>query len=131
MIALMIFGCAVYLLATEFISAKKSKREILLFQRVRVPHLQPKVDEEANGNDRVSTATLAHENTVLDAPASIRRQTSVFYWSDVSLDIKIKNKPRRLLDEVDGWVRPGTLTALLVWFLSPTGQRDKLTKLYL
>jgi ATP-binding cassette, subfamily G (WHITE), member 2, PDR len=28
-------------------------------------------------------------------------------------DIKIKGEPRRLLDHVDGWVKPGTLTALM------------------
>jgi ABC-type multidrug transport system ATPase subunit len=27
--------------------------------------------------------------------------------------IKIKGEPRRILDHVDGWVKPGTLTALM------------------
>jgi CDR ABC transporter len=121
MIALMIFGCAVYLLATEFISAKKSKGEILLFQRGRVPDLQQKLDEEANANDRVNTETLAQEKTVPDAAASIQKQTAVFYWDSVSFDINVKGKPRRLLDEVDGWVKPGTLTALMVYSLPQTG----------
>jgi ABC-type multidrug transport system ATPase subunit len=31
----------------------------------------------------------------------------------VCYDIKIKKKTRRLLDQVDGWVKPGTLTALM------------------
>lgn len=29
-------------------------------------------------------------------------------------DIKIKKEERRILDHVDGWVKPGTLTALMV-----------------
>lgn len=29
------------------------------------------------------------------------------------IDIKIKGEPRQLLDHVDGWVKPGTLTALM------------------
>lgn len=29
-------------------------------------------------------------------------------------DIKIKGEARRILDHVDGWVKPGTLTALMV-----------------
>ena len=33
--------------------------------------------------------------------------------SDVCYDIKIKGEPRRILDHVDGWVKPGTLTALM------------------
>ncbi|KAL8826987.1 MAG: hypothetical protein Q9191_003460 [Dirinaria sp. TL-2023a] len=113
MIGLMTFGCFVYLIATEYISAKKSKGEVLLFRRGRVPRLQPKLDEEANADDRVNTETLAQEKTAHDAPASIQKQTKVFHWDSVNYDIKIKGKPRRLLDDVDGWIIPGTLTALI------------------
>jgi ATP-binding cassette, subfamily G (WHITE), member 2, PDR len=115
MIALMIFGCAIYLLATEYISAKKSKGEVLLFRRGRVPELGPQADEESNVDDRINTETvLAREKTVPDAPASIQKQTAVFHWNSVNYDIKIKGGSRRLLDNVDGWVKPGTLTALMV-----------------
>lgn len=38
---------------------------------------------------------------------------SVLTWRDVTYDIRIKNEPRRLLDGVSGWARPGTLTALM------------------
>lgn len=43
----------------------------------------------------------------------IPRQTSIFQWEDVVYDIKIKGEERRILDHVDGWVKPGTLTALM------------------
>ena len=117
MIAMMAFGCFIYLVATEFISAKKSKGEVLLFRRSQVPDLQPKFDEEANPDDRVNTETLAREKTVPDAPPSIQKQTAVFHWDSVSYDIMIKGKPKRLLDNVDGWIIPGTLTALMVILL--------------
>lgn len=120
MIALMIFGCFVYLLATEYISAKKSKGEVLLFRRGRAPGLQPKIDEESHPDDRVNTETIAREKAVPDAPGSIQKQTAVFHWNSVNYDIKIKGKTRRLLDEVDGWVIPGTLTALMVCCLPPS-----------
>lgn len=119
MIALMVFGCLVYLLATEYISAKKSKGEVLLFRRRRVPALQPKIDEEANADDRVNTEMLTREKTMPGIPASIQRQTEVFLWDSVSYDIKVKGKPRRLLDDINGWVIPGTLTALMVCSSSP------------
>ena len=110
----MVFGCALYLVATEYISAKKSKGEVLLFRRGRVPHVALKSDEEANSDDRVNTDTvLAREKTIPDAPASIQKQTAEFHWDGVNYDIKIKGEPRRLLDDVDGWVKPGTLTALM------------------
>lgn len=122
MIALMIFGCFVYLVATEYISARKSKGEVLLFRRGRMPYLQSKLDEESNADVRVNTETLAREKTVPDVPASIQTQTAIFHWESINYDIKIKGKPRRLLDEVDGWVKPGTLTALMVVSL-PTDRR--------
>lgn len=115
LIALMGFGCAIYLLATEFISAKKSKGEVLLFRRGRVPDRGPKPDEESNVDDRANVQTvLSRQKTVPDAPTSIQKQTAIFHWESVKYDIKIKGKGRRLLDDVDGWVKPGTLTALMV-----------------
>jgi ABC-type multidrug transport system ATPase subunit len=40
-------------------------------------------------------------------------QRDIFTWRNVIYDITIKGEPRRLLDHVSGWVRPGTLTALM------------------
>jgi ABC-type multidrug transport system permease subunit/ABC-type multidrug transport system ATPase subunit len=41
------------------------------------------------------------------------QQRSIFSWRDIVYGIHIKDKPRRLLDHVSGWARPGTLTALM------------------
>nr|UJH94460.1 Cdr4 [Starmerella bombicola] len=47
------------------------------------------------------------------AKTLIESSSDIFYWKDVCYDIKIKKEPRRLLNYVDGWVKPGTLTALM------------------
>ena len=109
--AFVVFGCATYLVATEFISAKRSKGEVLLFRRGQVPSLSAPADEEAKSADRVTSQDLTRQITV---PATIQKQTAVFHWDGVDYDIKIKGEPRKLLDDVDGWVKPGTLTALMV-----------------
>lgn len=114
MIALMIFGCAVYLIATEHISAKKSKGEVLLFRRGQVPFRSSQKDEEANADHRTPTEVVMDTKSALQAPHGLQKQTSVFQWCDVTYDIKIKKESRRLLDHVDGWIKPGTLTALMV-----------------
>lgn len=115
MIALMLFGCAVYLVATEYISAKRPKGEVLVFRRSHMPYLQSRMDEEAassgNGFD-----ILPNHKTALDPPVGLEKQTAIFQWSDVTYDIKVKKETRRLLHQVDGWVQPGTLTALMVGF---------------
>ncbi|QSZ36093.1 hypothetical protein DSL72_007218 [Monilinia vaccinii-corymbosi] len=113
LIAFIIFGCAVYLCASEFISAKKSKGEVLLFRRGRMPFVSKASDEEAKTDDRMTATTVARTKTIPNAPPSIQKQTAIFHWDDVHYDIKIKNEPRKLLDGVDGWVKPGTLTALM------------------
>ena len=109
--AFVVFGCATNLVATEFISAKRSKGEVLLFRRGQVPSLSAPADEEAKIADRVVSRDLTRQITV---PVAIQRQTAVFHWDGVNYDIKIKGEPRKLLDDVDGWVKPGTLTALMV-----------------
>lgn len=102
-------------MGTEYVSAKRSKGEILVFKRSAVPTLKEQEDEEAApvpaGRNSAADLTGSDES---EKNYAILKQTAVFHWKDVTYDIKIKGKPRRLLDHVDGWVKPGTLTALMV-----------------
>jgi ATP-binding cassette subfamily G (WHITE) protein 2 (PDR) len=104
--------CFVYLFATEYITAKKSKGEVLLFRRGHIPaaYKHKKASDEEAGAD---AAPVVRIPTNYDASAMIKEQTAIFHWEDVSYDIKIKSETRRILDHVDGWVKPGTLTALM------------------
>jgi ATP-binding cassette, subfamily G (WHITE), member 2, PDR len=114
MFALMVLGCAVYLLSSEYITAKKSKGEVLLFRRGAMPDLDAKPDVENRVEDRpTAEKVLSRQKTVPDAPAHIQKQTAIFHWDDVNYDIMIGKEERRLLANVDGWVKPGTLTALM------------------
>lgn len=107
-IAFMIFFMFVYLTATEYITEVASKGEVLLFRRGRQPKAQT-LDSETTAD-----ATYRAEETSGGAAAKIQRQTAIFQWQDLSYDIKIKNEDRRILDHVNGWVKPGTATALMV-----------------
>lgn len=100
-----------HILTTEYIQAKKSKGEILVFRRGVMPaSLQDsKEDVEAPS----SGGTTKVEKSGKDTSDIIQRQTAIFQWRNVCYDIKIKGQPRRILDNVDGWVKPGTLTALM------------------
>lgn len=115
MIALMIFGCGVYLLAAECISERASTGEVLLFPRSKRPFRHSIKDEEASGS-RVKPQSRQNGSgrMALQTPVHLQPQTSTFHWDGVSYDIKIKKEERRLLNEIDGWVQPGTLTALMV-----------------
>ncbi|KUJ08928.1 ABC-transporter [Mollisia scopiformis] len=121
MFAFMIFFLFVYLGATEFNSATSSSAEVLVFRRGHVPK-QLVVAEKAAKNDEespIASGTNAgkddaeQEKEQDEQVQALAPQTDVFTWKDVCYDIKIKGEPRRLLDNVSGWVKPGTLTALM------------------
>lgn len=107
-----VFGLMfVYLAATELITEKKSKGEVLVFRRGHKEFAKSKSTDDLESAP--TGRPVAAEKTDSDDIAIIERQTAIFQWSDVCYDIKIKGEPRRILDHVDGWVKPGTLTALM------------------
>lgn len=63
--------------------------------------------------------TNAVEPTVVKLPSRNQEsniaRTRTFNWANITYDIPVKgsSEPRRLLDDVSGWVEPGTLTALM------------------
>jgi hypothetical protein len=118
MIALMIFGCSIYLLATEYITEQKSEGEILLFQRGNGPSQPSRDDEESAGDSKLGPTSTIGTRVTCKGATSLPSQTSTFQWEDVSFDIGTKGKKQQILQDVDGWIKPGTLTALMVNTLS-------------
>ncbi|KAI2627660.1 ABC-2 type transporter-domain-containing protein [Hypoxylon sp. NC1633] len=117
LIAFVLFFLVTYMTAAELVSEKKSKGEVLVFRRGHKPaqFKEKKGDVEEGEGPRVgpivTNASRAHANA--KEAGMLQEQTSVFHWNNVCYDIKIKGEPRRILDNVDGWVKPGTLTALM------------------
>ena len=107
----MAFFMFTYLAGTEYISEQKSKGEVLVFRRGQQPKIA--VGEETDLEKSPQPAATAKTDEVVPQAAAIQRQTAIFQWQDVCYDIKIKGEPRRILDNVDGWVKPGTCTALM------------------
>lgn len=110
-IAFMLFFMATYLIATEYITEEASKGEVLLFRRGNQPKPQ------SGDSETTPEATYRAEEKAEGGGANIQRQTAIFQWQDLCYDIKIKDEPRRILDHVNGWVKPGTATALMVRFI--------------
>jgi hypothetical protein len=130
-----------YLYSTEKIAAKKSKGEVLLFRRgnlseskhydIEAPsssklsspvegigaELSKKISASIQDSPSLKLSRLA-EDISIELPrkvcGAIQRQTAVFQWKNICFDIKMKKETRRILDHVDGWVKPCTLTALVV-----------------
>ena len=116
--AFMIFFTSLYLLATELNSSTASTAEVLVFRRGHVPkHIQnARVVAPDGENESLNPpAVLVERDKVQDDEIIVvPQQHDIFTWRNVVYDISIKGEPRRLLDHVSGWVKPGTLTALMV-----------------
>ncbi|KAM6506713.1 Multidrug resistance protein [Fusarium solani] len=114
-----IFFNALYVVLTEIVRAKKSKGEVLVFRRGYKPaqFKEGKSDAEAgvqiSAGARAIAAPTDGEKTSDDDGGFITETVNVFHWRNVCYDVKIKSETRRILDHVDGWVKPGTLTALM------------------
>lgn len=111
LLVFMVAFLAAHLVAAEYVASQRSKGEVLVFLRKAMKSRKAK-----NPHDVESPAArpVPAAQTTSEKPAAIETQTSVFQWSDVCYDINVKGETRRILDHVDGWVKPGTLTALMV-----------------
>jgi ATP-binding cassette subfamily G (WHITE) protein 2 (PDR) len=112
LIAFMLALLAGYLFFAEYNESAKQKGEILLFQRSTLNKLKK---EKANndieaGAERDITEQAENEDVQVD---DIEAGKDIFHWRDVHYTVKIKSGEREILSGVDGWVKPGTLTALM------------------
>lgn len=118
-IAYMVLFLVLHLLTTEYVASERSKGEVLVFTRKAVSRKcreKGSNDAETGRPARASQGQTGSSSDPNDSIAGVEKQTKVFHWKDICYDIKIKAERRRILDNVDGWVRPGTLTALMVSF---------------
>ncbi|KAH1586622.1 hypothetical protein KXV31_003511 [Aspergillus fumigatus] len=115
LMAFLIGFMAIYFLASELNSSTTSTAEALVFRRNHQPqHMRAEngksTSDEESGIE-MGSVKPAHETTT--GELTLPPQQDIFTWRDVCYDIEIKGEPRRLLDHVSGWVKPGTLTALM------------------
>ncbi|AQZ16701.1 (ZYRO0D11858g) [Zygosaccharomyces parabailii] len=126
--AYLIFFFFVYLFLCEVNEGAKQKGEILVFPRsiVRKMRKQNKLKEEdrdpedvekiagpSGSTDKMllkdSSESIDEENE----PSALGGSQAIFHWRNLCYEVQIKGETRRILNNVDGWVKPGTLTALM------------------
>lgn len=112
--AFQIFFLVVYLVATELNSSSTSTAEVLVFRRGHVPKYISEPHSASADVEAVEKQVSPDSNAVSGEDIkAIQPQKDLFTWRNVVYDITIKGEPRRLLDHVSGWVKPGQLTALM------------------
>ena len=89
-------------------------------EQLKMIPAKPPVDEESQTQEKNSeqsspAITLAdgEENRNSDISKSLIRNTSVFTWRNLTYTVKTSSGDRVLVDNVQGWVKPGMLGALM------------------
>ncbi|KAL4812200.1 ABC-2 type transporter-domain-containing protein [Aspergillus spinulosporus] len=120
LIAYIVFFTVVYVLCAEYIPSDTSRGEILLFHRRRMWDWKERRkrtrDEETAAAGITASDGLAaqvEKEGEKERSVKIHEQSGVLHWTDVCYEVSVKGQRRKILDQVDGWVRPGVLTALM------------------
>ena len=108
------FFLATYLVAAELAKPPRTRGEILVFRRGKGSLKSKKTDSLDPENQLQGHGIVAENVKATVEPGGVSAGTAVFHWEDLCYDIKIKGKERHLLEHVDGWVKPGVSTALMV-----------------
>ncbi|AOA61172.1 Plasma membrane ATP-binding cassette (ABC) transporter [Komagataella phaffii CBS 7435] len=110
-----VFFLIVYMSLCELQKGAMQKGEIVLFQASTLRKIKKQNKnrvsdvESSDSNEKIITEQDASDEG--EGVAALQAGKDIFHWRDVCYDIKQIN--RRILDHVDGWVKPGTLTALM------------------
>lgn len=114
LIAFLVGFMMIYFIATELNSSTSSTAEVLVFRRGHEPAYLHTDSKKPDAESAVELSAMKPTTESGEGDMSIiPPQKDIFTWRDVCYDIEIKGEPRRLLDHVSGWVKPGTLTALM------------------
>ncbi|KAF1959984.1 P-loop containing nucleoside triphosphate hydrolase protein [Byssothecium circinans] len=105
--AIMLFACALHLFGAAYATVKKSRGEVLWFKDRKLASAEASdgIDPRVIGSPR--------QNTTEGARVSENHGKVAICWNKITFDVKAGKAYKRLLDEVDGWIEHGTLTALV------------------
>ncbi|KIW64177.1 hypothetical protein PV04_09130 [Phialophora macrospora] len=104
-----VFFLGLYLVMTEFNSTHTSTAEALVFQRGHVPKAVKQAVSSGESNQIVAKVDPGRKEEL----GHLAQHQNVFMWRNICYDIKTRDGDKRLLDQISGWVKPGTLTALM------------------
>lgn len=116
-IGFIIFFLGTYMFFAEIVSAKKSKGEVLVFKRGhKLTSRRGKGSDDTESRPANSGPAAVAEKSGSSSQTEIAmpQSTDVFHWNNLCYEVPIKSETRRILDNVAGWVKPGTMTALMV-----------------
>lgn len=113
------FYVAITIIATcRWKSSSESGPSLLIpRENAHAVKIHRQIDEEGQRTETSSTAGDKSDNSDTandsDSQPKLVKNTSVFTWKNLSYTVKTPSGDRLLLDNVQGWVKPGNLMALM------------------
>ena len=120
-IAFVVVFLFVYIGLTESNKGAMQKGEIELYLRGSLKK-QKSINQNINDIEKELPSDKLSAKDVVEADKSVSnssnnemmpKNSNFFHWRDLTYQVKIKSEERVLLNHVDGWVKPGQLTALM------------------
>ncbi|GIJ87067.1 hypothetical protein Asppvi_005969 [Aspergillus pseudoviridinutans] len=108
LVGFLVVSTFAYLVVAEVNSLSGSSAKSLVFLPGRLWQAKAHSADEEATTARASSQAGGQDNVNFISP-----QKGFVTWKDVCYDIQIEGETRRLLDNVCGWVKPGSLTALM------------------
>lgn len=112
----MVFLCCLYLLATEILSAQRSKGDVLIFREAQSRKARALDDQEAQQSEGAVPSSYkapSRDESYNERHGDNSSQAATFVWDGLNYKIKTNKGWLRLLDDVEGWIEPGRVTALM------------------
>ncbi|ODQ63164.1 hypothetical protein NADFUDRAFT_84369 [Nadsonia fulvescens var. elongata DSM 6958] len=107
-LAYLVFFICVNLLASEFVSPDSAAGDVLLFKRGSLPEGDAELLEAGIPSVEEMKVILNGSTEKVDFS-----KKEIFSWKHVDYTIPLDGGTRKLLDDVQGFVKPGTMTALM------------------
>ncbi|KAI1750671.1 ABC transporter-like protein [Xylaria castorea] len=122
LIAMMVAFFLIHLLSLEYVKSRPSRGEVLFFRRRAFQNKHVAADNEKgnHGFPIHATQDLASplvadkfSQAVREGMIPTTHRGGIFHWQSINYEIKTRNGLRNILTDISGWVKPGTLTALM------------------
>jgi ABC-type multidrug transport system ATPase subunit/ABC-type multidrug transport system permease subunit len=110
LLAFLIFFIILCLIINERNAVLPVSTESLIFRKKRLQRSM----ENPNVKTQFSSSSSSNFLATEVSPELGLTHTKTLSWSYLCYDIQINKETKRLLNDISGWVKPGTLTALMV-----------------
>ncbi|KAI5955256.1 CDR3 [Candida jiufengensis] len=120
LLAFVVFLFLTTIICVEYSRASRSKGEILVYRKKHIKKLRSEIeDEEAYmENQKMHALEFSGSTEFSDysydyVDRKILETSNVFHWKNLTYTLKVKGQERTILNDIDGWVKPGEVTALM------------------